>query len=134
MKPTPEYIALAREMKSLGFPQPEPKEWQMWVANSEYTFAIKALCSDAVEVYCNNVHGMLHLQPSMIGESTYLPTAEDIIRDAKDRLGQVNFIAMYADKVFWVVTEKRNNYDLAAESMVVALGRTWIEAAKLPKK
>lgn len=131
MKPTPEYIELAREMKEMGFPQPEHKEWQMWVAKSEYIFAIKAIYSDLIEIYCNNGHGMLHVAPSIVEEAAYLPTAEDIIRDAKDRLGEVNFINMYADNVFWVVTEKRNNYDLASESMVVALARTWLEAAKL---
>jgi len=139
MNITTEYIALAREMRELGFPQPKIFTYfQLWVFSNDRIFT-NALPDDDGVLLCQIPSGNdLFLFHDNISGLTYLPTVEDVIPDWNTRFGLGELNLSFRDgkwqtfretnwpEVFFIVSEHEN--------MNIAACLAWIEAAKLPKE
>ena len=138
MNITTEYIALAREMRELGFPQPEKFNYfQYWTLWHDEVFGLAGTKKDGVGFrsipFCRD----LFLFNDQLNQLTYLPTVEDIIKDFNDRFPHNIFITFETGK--WQVAREDFWPDIFEtafehENMNVAACLAWIEAAKLPKE
>lgn len=134
MKPTPEYISLAREMKSLGFPQPPHARYQFWAMGHDSFLMVKAVRYDGVEFEADVTEKEIFLHTEQLRHLVYLPTVEDVVPDFNERFNDELGISFYNGK--WHAVGQRSWADLRLivvkrEDLNTAACLAWLEAAKL---